>query len=335
MKVLFAGVLMLAGMVCRAREIVDMAGARMTVPDRIERIVSYDPKTTALLYAVAGDMLIARGAGGGSAMHGKMTTVKFIADDYLNIKEIDAANVEEVMRRRPDIVVFGVNLTDAPDLSRYRNYAERSGIALVIVDLELTKLDKSLLFLGELLDRSDKARRCADFITNIYAMAAECRSQTPKAGSAYLAARSTGLMSAPENTSHTQVFTLLNISIVVEGALNAHGFTQVSLEQVLAWNPSFIFCIGAESANPYRTILKSGAWRTVKAVRERQVYRVPSDPFPWIDMPPSVNRIAGVIWLANIFYGRSNEETKHDITQFYRLFYNYELTDKDYNSIFN
>jgi len=318
----------------RARSITDMAGRSMTVPDRIERVVSFDPKTNAILFPVAGELMVARGMSGSAAMHGGgAANMKYISDKFLNTKAIDANNIEEIMRMKPDIVIIGVFLSSGANVSRYQNMSERSQIPFVIIDLDLEKLDDSLIFLGELLDKEDIAVQCADFVRTVYSIAADCRNMTPLQGNVYLATRSAGLISAPANTTHTQVFALLNIPVVTKGELNAQGFTTVSIEQVIAWNPDYIFCLGSGESNPYRHILKSGIWRGIRAVKQRQIYSVPSDPYPWIDMPPSVNRIPGIIWLANIFYGRQAEQTMQDITTFYRLFYQYELTEKEYKKL--
>jgi hypothetical protein len=42
-------------------------------------------------------------------------------------------------------------------------------------------------------------------------------------------------------------------------------------------------------------------WQAVPAVSNKRVYLAPTVPFGWIDGPPSVNRLIGLAWLANIF----------------------------------
>jgi iron complex transport system substrate-binding protein len=53
-----------------------------------------------------------------------------------------------------------------------------------------------------------------------------------------------------------------------------------------------------------------------------------------VDRPPSVNRILGMKWLANIFYPEHfNFDMRREGKDFFRLFYDLELSDDDLNRI--
>ena len=49
---------------------------------------------------------------------------------------------------------------------------------------------------------------------------------------------------------------------------------EVSLEQILAWNPEVIFIWGYATYGP-EALLESSQWRTVAAVKEKRVYKAP------------------------------------------------------------
>ena len=52
------------------------------------------------------------------------------------------------------------------------------------------------------------------------------------------------------------------------------------------------------------------------------VYLAPAAPFGFIDAPPSVNRLAGVIWLSHKLYPQAAKGDLHrQIADFYALFY--------------
>lgn len=143
-----------------------------------------------------------------------------------------------------------------------------------------------------------------------------------------------GLRTAPNGSRHAQIFDIMNVDNAAYTRLNAKGFGTASMEQVIIWNPDYIFCLGKGEQSPYRTILKSALWQSITAVKQRKVYFIPSEPYPWFDMPPSVNRIAGLIWFNEIFYGQSHEQTRNKIEEFYRIFYMYELSDREYEHLF-
>ena len=73
------------------------------------------------------------------------------------------------------------------------------------------------------------------------------------------------------------------------------GLANVSIEQVLLWNPDIIVTIDQDFA---ANVLSDPAWAPVAAVRARRVHLSPKLPFGWVDFPPSVNRLIGLWWLA-------------------------------------
>jgi iron complex transport system substrate-binding protein len=72
---------------------------------------------------------------------------------------------------------------------------------------------------------------------------------------------------------------------------------QVSLEQVLQWNPEIIVTTDPNFAHG---VYDDPMWRAVTAIRERRVHLAPAVPFGWIDFPPSINRLIGLRWLARL-----------------------------------
>jgi iron complex transport system substrate-binding protein len=99
------------------------------------------------------------------------------------------------------------------------------------------------------------------------------------------------------------------------------------MEQVLLWDPDVV--ILSPDAN-YDEIFEDEVWAAVRAVQTGQVYEVPYGPYNWIDKPPSVQRVLGIQWLAQLLYP---EVYQYDMTavaqEFYKLFYDYDLTAEE------
>jgi iron complex transport system substrate-binding protein len=103
------------------------------------------------------------------------------------------------------------------------------------------------------------------------------------------------------------------------------GLANVSIEQVLLWNPDVIVTIDREFAASVR---HDPAWAPVAAVRAGRVHLSPKLPFGWVDFPPSVNRLIGLWWLAKILYPALFPEDLRPLTRdFYRRFYHVALSD--------
>ena len=101
------------------------------------------------------------------------------------------------------------------------------------------------------------------------------------------------------------------------------GLANVSIEQVLLWNPDVIITIDRDFAANVRN---DPAWAPVKAVREGRVHLSPKLPFGWVDFPPCVNRLIGLWWLAKILYPDVFPEDLRALTRdFYARFYHVTL----------
>jgi iron complex transport system substrate-binding protein len=312
----------------QARQITDMAGRKVTIPDRITRVLPYDNKTNVLLFPIAGAQMVAK------ARSMESPSLKYISKEFLSLKEFDPANAEAVLKLRPDILIVGTIVDEPGDVSAYVGFSKKVRIPLVIVSLELMSLDKSYEFLGDVLDKKTEAAACATRIRKLYAEVQQVKKGKMVSGKSYMANDNDGLRTAPEGSNHAQLFEVMGIQNAAKVQLDAKGFAQVSMEQILVWNPDRVFCVGKGVNSPYRSILKSPLWRQVTAQKTKQVYIVPSEPYSWFDMPPSVNRLLGLIWFSRIFYGLPEGTTQNYVHDFYKIFYKYNLTGKEYANLF-
>jgi iron complex transport system substrate-binding protein len=109
------------------------------------------------------------------------------------------------------------------------------------------------------------------------------------------------------------------------------------MEQVLLWNPEVVLSGYDHTRSPgefYTKVWTNSAWKKVAAVRNREVYEAPQYPFNWIDRPPSVNRIIGIKWLANIFYPDIfHYDMRAETRRFYQTFYHVQLSESQLNEI--
>lgn len=122
----------------------------------------------------------------------------------------------------------------------------------------------------------------------------------------------------------------INVETIELMAVNVAGGTQgglanVSIEQVLLWNPDVIVTIDQDFAANVRG---DPAWASLKAVREGRVHLSPKMPFGWVDFPPSVNRLIGLWWLGKILYPDLFKEDVRELTRdFYEKFYHVKPSD--------
>jgi iron complex transport system substrate-binding protein len=120
----------------------------------------------------------------------------------------------------------------------------------------------------------------------------------------FLARRPNGLETGNRGSSNTEIIERAGGMNVVDAGREGGGLVNVSLEQILQWNPDTIITTDRNFTDQVKT---EPAGANVEAVRRGRVFLSPSLPYGWIDAPPSVNRILGLQWLARLFFRRGSK----------------------------
>ena len=309
--------------------ITDMDGRTVQLPLEMNRILPYDSKTSVLLFPLLGDKIVAK-----PLLPGKKE-YRNISSSYEAIPELDIKNVEAVLAAAPGIIIAGFYSGDENN-ERVLKLGTRLHIPVVLIDLSIENLDKTYTFLGTLFNCEKEAEQYAGFLRSVYTFIDSLKKTKGEINSTvYYTIGTSGLLTDPAGSKHTEAFDFLEIPNAARVEIPSGGHAQVNMEQVLMWNPDYIFTAGFQGdQNAYGIISSGNKWQSIKAVMNSRVYKVPVQPFGWFDHPPSVNRVPGLIWLCRIFYGRDEEDTRADIIRFYKLFYKYDLSIVEYNLLF-
>jgi iron complex transport system substrate-binding protein len=229
------------------------------------------------------------------------------------------ANVEVVLAARPDLIL-DYGLVTATYASLADRVQAQTQVPYVLLDGRLPAAPRMLRLAGEMLgvpDHGDHLARQAEVIL------AEVDRRvgnvpTSRRPRVYYARGPKGLETSAAGSINTETLEIVGCRNVAEGVAQS-GIAAVSLEQVLAWNPDAIVTIDRRFS---ATVVHDPAWRGVRAVRERRVFLAPLAPFPWIDFPPSVNRLTGLKWLGAVLYPEEfRDDLRADVRAFYTLFY--------------
>ncbi|QKF82765.1 ABC transporter substrate-binding protein [Halarcobacter ebronensis] len=145
--------------------------------------------------------------------------------------------------------------------------------------------------------------------------------------SVYYAEGTDGLLTECDKSIHADLIEYI-------GAENPHkcsnkmgfGRDRISLEQLLLYNPDVII---TQEQNFYNNIYKNEKFKDIKAVKNKEVYLIPSSPFSWFDRPPSFMKILGAQWLGNLVYKDIYSfNINSRVKEFYRLFLDVSLDDE-------
>lgn len=324
LKIVILLVLLVLPLFVFPTKLTDMAGRKVDVPASPKRLVPYDAKTSILVFPCAGSKLLAKGMISGTRF------LPYLSEEYKQLPTVDIKNLENVLSFQPDLIIAGAFLPEDP-LEKFDKLQSKAGIPVVVVDLSLDKLDETYRFLAELLQADAACEPLISYLQRVYQQVNELKGRKSLSDvSVYYTLGADGLMTDPSGSRHTEVLDYLAVPIAAKIPLPSGGHAQVNLEQIIAWNPDYIFATAFKGdSNPAERILSNPAWKSIKAVQTKKVYVVPGEPYGWFDHPPTVNRICGLIWLSELFYDYSPEQAKADIKLFYRLFYQYDLKDTE------
>jgi len=299
-----------------ARAFTDDAGRRIDVPAGIERVYAAGPPASILVFALAPEKLL----GWTSAFRPEERP--FVPAKYADLPTLgrltgrgNTANVEVVLAAKPDLVVdYGsVRPTFASLADRVQ---AQTGIPYVLLDGAFDRMPASLRRAGELLGEPARGAEWSRYAQGIIDDVAARVARIPpeRRPRVYYGRGPRGLDTGLAGSINMESIERVGATNVA-AALGQGGLVQVSVEQVLAWNPDAIVTIDRTF---YANLWRDPLWQGLAAVRSGRVYLSPNVPFGWIDFPPSLNRLVGLRWLARSLYPDAFPE---DLRPFVRDFY--------------
>jgi iron complex transport system substrate-binding protein len=310
-----------------ARQIVDSAGRKVDVPDRIGRVMAAGPPASALMTILAPDKLV------GWNQAPLAADLPYLPAVTRNLPVVgrltgrgSTANIETVVGAKPDVIIdFGT--LSATYISLADRTQAQTGIPYVLIDGRFAQTIPALTLLGTVLGVSDRAEALAAKVQSVFDQVDAVLRTVPaeRRPRVYLARRDNGLETSYRGSLNTEIIERAGgINVVDTGPLQG-GLVNVSLEQVLAWNPDTIITTNAAFTAQAPSAV---GWRDIAAVQKKRIFLSPSLPYGWIDEPPSLNRILGLVWLEHVFFpGSVPADMRAQTREFYKLFYQVDLSE--------
>ncbi|MCQ7027407.1 ABC transporter substrate-binding protein [Escherichia coli] len=259
--------------------------ASLTLPEaqNITRIVSAGAPADLLLLAVAPEKMV-----GFSSFDFARQALIPLPEHIRQLPRLgrlagraSTLSLEGLMALHPDLVVDCGN-TDETWISQARQVSEQTQIPWLLLNGKLAQSAEQLTTLGKTLGEEHRAAEQANLASR-FVGEAQAFAASPAANLRFYAARGPrGLETGLKGSLHTEAAELLGLHNVAQIA-DRHGLTQVSMENLLRWQPDIILVQEAVTADFIR---RDPLWHGVKAVAEQRILFLSGLPFGWLDAPP-------------------------------------------------
>ena len=301
-----------------ARQLLEHNG-RLPAPLRIQRVFAAGPPAAVFLYSLVPDKLL------GWPMNLAPDNLAFIHPEQQHLPFVgrlagrgSTVSLESLLVLAPDVIV-DVGNAGASQRSATQRVTEQTGIATLQIEGLLAQTPQQLRQAGALLGAEERAEQLALYSETLLARAAHfAEQQVARPPKLYFARSYDGLETGLAGSIHSEVLELLGCENVAQQS-GHKGIGQVSLEQLLTWQPDYLLTQDPEFVELASTARE---WQALRAVQVGRVYCAPKLPFGWLDGPPGVNRLLGILWLMALLEQRlDGPQLQAEVAEFFQLFY--------------
>jgi len=313
----------------QARSVTDSAGRVVEVPETVGSVFAAGPPAAILVYILKPEAL----TGWPRALRPEERA--YIAEPYRDLPETGRitgrggeANLERVLAIKPDLILdFGSVRDTYVDLAN--RVQEQTGIPYLLIDGRFEKTPEALRLLGAALGVPERAEALASHVESVFARIDALLADMPQETRprVYLARGPEGLETGMKGSINTEIIERAGGRNVADDGGATRGLVQASMEQVLVANPEIIV---TWDRNFHAGVFEDQLWQGIDAVRNGRVHLSPTAPFGWIDRPPSLNRMMGLIWMAGLLYpDHWRGDLRAETRAFYKLYYHVDLSDAE------
>jgi iron complex transport system substrate-binding protein len=318
------------------RIVTDQLGRQVTVPDTVNRVVVLQHQTLNLLVQLnAADDIVGVLSSWKKQLGPNFARFMPAIEKMPMPGDLTQANIESLLALHPQ-VVFVANYAPIEMIQQIQN----AGIPVVAISLredavgEKNKMNPSMgdeeraynnglkqgiRLIGEVVNRKNEANALID-----YAFSARAKSNAPVAAIPPTEKVRVYMANPDLNTYGSGKYTGLmmqHAGAINVAAATVKGARQVSLEQVLQWNPQVIF-VQDRYPDVVKQITTNPQWQGIDAVKHHRVWLMPEYAKAWGYPMPEALAI-GELWMAKKLYPERYKNINVDAQaqDYYHRFY--------------
>ncbi len=305
--------------------VTDALGRQVSLPAPPQRIVV----TGRALFMLADAVYLFPGAGErivglGDAGQGSSNFIRLIDPRYEEKAVLaNEAGAEQIAALQPDLVLLKSYLASTLGAS-----IEALGIPVIYLDLETPEqYRRDLAILGQVLGDEERAADIAAFYDARVAAIRQAVAGAPRPRVLLLYYNdrdgNIAFNVPPMDWMQTQMIEIAGGEAVWADANPGRGWTQVTLEQIAAWDADTVLIVAynRDSASAVAALRDDPQWQALRAVRNGDLYAFPADLYSWDQ--PDPRWILGLTWLAGRLHPERFPELDvvHEAQLFYQTLY--------------
>lgn len=283
-------------------EFIDSVNRKIEVPKKIERIVPSGYNTQIILAGFSPEMMVSISKEVPKKVLQKIPTypnnLPITGQFYGKTSNF---NKEELINLQPDIII-DIGEKKKNIVNDLNEISKSTDIPVVFIEFNLKNITTIYDLLGKLLNKEEKAKEINNFLTKNLNMISDGLAKIPLEDRlSFIQVGGKSFSIDPANSSHTEAIeTAGGINKAKIGNSNKKSRTEnLNIEEIITWDPDIIFVKDKAS---YEAILEDSRWSNLKALKNKKIFLIPENPYNYVTSPPSINKIMGVFWAAQIMY---------------------------------
>lgn len=310
--------------------VTDAAKRTVSLPDTVDKILitCYGGVTNQIVVLGAEDKIVGQPSMKRFPQLLKMRPMLAAIPDA---GSFDNVNIEEVVRLDPNVVFAGI-------ISKKGNKKiEDVGFPLVTMYIGKARIDvmkDEFLRSGLILGKQARAEALVAYWDEKLALIKERVRTIPEEKRLRVYYSGSDILHTEGGAWWTQ--DLLTLAGGVNVAESLGQARETTMEELLGWNPDVIVAARVKGkTNRIGNILGNPQLKDLKAVKTKRVYEFPIGAFWW--NRPSPEAPLGFLWLTKTLYPElmADIDLKKETKYFFRTFFEYELSDEEYETFIN
>ncbi|MBI9113099.1 ABC transporter substrate-binding protein [Maridesulfovibrio ferrireducens] len=310
--------------------VTDAVNRVVTVPESVEKILitCYGGVTNQIVVLGAEDKIVGQPS---MKLFPQLLKMRPKLRAIPDAGKFDNINIEEIISLNPDMVFAGI-------ISQKGNKKiEEVGFPLVTMFIGKARVNvmkDEFIRTGLILGKQEKAKALVAYWNEKLELVRKRVQTIPLNKRLRVYYTSSDILHTEGRAWWTQ--DLLTMAGAVNVAESIDQAREATMEKLIEWNPDVIVaCRLLGKKNRVENVLNNPQLKDIKAVENKRVYEFPIGAFWW--NRPSPEAPLGVLWLTKTLYPElmADIDMKKETKYFFKTFFDYELSDVEYESFIN